>query len=191
VPTRDAHTTKYFNQLCDTAYQLCSILHTGYLIVLASESPGVCPPLGNSGLTFLTFGLVFFAGYAVAQTEQALPPPSALKKMSIEQLMDVEVTTVSRQESTVEQSPEDEFSPSPEVLAARSSARLMSTRSYTNPAAGVPLRRAPVLKVAGRLSPFFSVDPFWVISTIRNVRIMNTSNGLNSGGRGKPHEAPL
>ena len=36
-----------------------------------------------STLTFLTFGLVFFAGYAIAQTEQALPPPSALKKMSI------------------------------------------------------------------------------------------------------------
>jgi iron complex outermembrane recepter protein len=57
-----------------------------------------------STLTFLTFGLVFFAGYAFAQTEQALPPPSALKKLSVEQLMDIEVTTVSRRESTVEQS---------------------------------------------------------------------------------------
>lgn len=53
----------------------------------------------------LTFGLVIFAGYAFAQTEQALPPPSALKKLSVEELMDIEVTTVSRQESTVGQSP--------------------------------------------------------------------------------------
>lgn len=43
----------------------------------------------------LTFGLVIFAGYAVAQTEQTLPP-SALKTLSIEQLMDIEVISVSR-----------------------------------------------------------------------------------------------
>jgi iron complex outermembrane receptor protein len=40
--------------------------------------------------------LVFFAGYACAQTEQALPPPSALKKLSVEELMDIEVTSVSK-----------------------------------------------------------------------------------------------
>jgi iron complex outermembrane recepter protein len=45
--------------------------------------------------TFLTFGLVIFAG-AFAQTEQALPPPSALKKLSVEELMDIEVTSVSK-----------------------------------------------------------------------------------------------
>ncbi|MGH8570552.1 MAG: hypothetical protein ACREXU_21745, partial [Gammaproteobacteria bacterium] len=44
----------------------------------------------------MTFGLVIFAGYARAQTEQAVPPPSTLKKMSVEQLMDIEVTSVSK-----------------------------------------------------------------------------------------------
>lgn len=51
-----------------------------------------------STLTSWTVVLVIFSGYAFAQTEQALPPPSALKKLSVEQLMDIEVTTVSRQE---------------------------------------------------------------------------------------------
>jgi iron complex outermembrane receptor protein len=36
------------------------------------------------------------ADYAFAQTEQALPAPSALKKLSLEELMDIEVTSVSR-----------------------------------------------------------------------------------------------
>ena len=36
------------------------------------------------------------AGYSFAQTEQALPAPSALKKLSLEELMDIEVTSVSR-----------------------------------------------------------------------------------------------
>jgi iron complex outermembrane receptor protein len=47
-------------------------------------------------LIFLTFGLVILVGYAVAQTEQVLPPPSALKKLSVEELMDIEVTSVSK-----------------------------------------------------------------------------------------------
>jgi iron complex outermembrane recepter protein len=47
-------------------------------------------------LIFLTFGLVILAGYAFAQTEPALPPPSALKKLSVEELMDIEVTSVSK-----------------------------------------------------------------------------------------------
>jgi iron complex outermembrane recepter protein len=47
-------------------------------------------------LIFLTFGLVIFSGYAFAQTEPALPPPSALKKLSVEELMDIEVTSVSK-----------------------------------------------------------------------------------------------
>lgn len=47
-------------------------------------------------LIFIAFGLVIFAGYAFAQTEQALPPPSVLKKLSVEELMDIEVTSVSR-----------------------------------------------------------------------------------------------
>src|SRR5881392_2875329 len=49
-----------------------------------------------STLTFLTFRLVFFGGYACAQIEQALPPPSALKKLGVEELMDIEVTSVSK-----------------------------------------------------------------------------------------------
>ena len=48
-----------------------------------------------STFTFLTFGLAIFAG-AFAQTEPALPPPSALKKLSVEELMDIEVTSVSK-----------------------------------------------------------------------------------------------
>jgi hypothetical protein len=73
--------------------------------VMTERKPAESRRTWRSPLTFLTFGLVTFAGYAFAQTEQALPPPSALKKLSVEQLMDIEVTTVSRRESTVGQSP--------------------------------------------------------------------------------------
>lgn len=50
----------------------------------------------SSGLTFVTLGLFIFAGHAVAQTNEAPTFPSALKKMSLEELMNVEVTSVSR-----------------------------------------------------------------------------------------------
>ena len=52
----------------------------------------------RSGVAFLlmgmTLGLVVFRSGAFAQTSEDLPAPGELKKMSVEQLMDVEVTSV-------------------------------------------------------------------------------------------------
>src|SRR5882762_9467776 len=47
-------------------------------------------------MIFIAFGLVVLGDYAFAQTEQVLPPSSALKKLSVEELMDIEVTSVSK-----------------------------------------------------------------------------------------------
>jgi iron complex outermembrane receptor protein len=44
----------------------------------------------------MTLGLVVFAGFAFAQTEEVIQPPSALKRLSVEELMDIEVTSVSK-----------------------------------------------------------------------------------------------
>ncbi|HTB80694.1 MAG TPA: TonB-dependent receptor [Opitutaceae bacterium] len=43
----------------------------------------------------LVLGLAVFGGHAFAQTQEALSSPSVLKKLSVEELMDVEVTSVS------------------------------------------------------------------------------------------------
>src|SRR6266487_1734735 len=45
---------------------------------------------------FIAFGLVIFASDAFAQTQEALPPASTLKKLSLEELLKLEVTSVSR-----------------------------------------------------------------------------------------------
>ena len=55
-----------------------------------------CRRIWSSGLKFVTLGLFIFAGHAVAQTNEAPTFSSALKKMSLEELMNVEVTSVSR-----------------------------------------------------------------------------------------------
>jgi iron complex outermembrane receptor protein len=44
----------------------------------------------------IALGAVVFAGRAHAQTPDSLPPPGALKQMSLEQLMAIEVSSVSR-----------------------------------------------------------------------------------------------
>src|SRR5882762_6861754 len=41
-------------------------------------------------------GLSIFGGSALAQTNEVLPSPSTLKKLSVEELMDIEVTSVSK-----------------------------------------------------------------------------------------------
>src|SRR6267154_1854284 len=41
-------------------------------------------------------GVVIFAAGAFGQTQEALPPPSTLKKLSLEELMNIEVTSVSK-----------------------------------------------------------------------------------------------
>jgi iron complex outermembrane receptor protein len=48
----------------------------------------------SSTLVFIALGLTVFAGDT--RTQEALPPPSALKKLSVEELMDIEVTSVSK-----------------------------------------------------------------------------------------------
>src|SRR5205823_38735 len=50
----------------------------------------------NWALAFITFALVVFASDALAQTQEPLPPPSRLKRLSVEELMDIEVTSVSK-----------------------------------------------------------------------------------------------
>src|SRR2546427_13024589 len=52
--------------------------------------------ISRSPAVFAALGLLVCAGYGVAQTPEALSSPSALKKLSLEQLMDVEVTSVSK-----------------------------------------------------------------------------------------------
>src|SRR6266702_3448787 len=45
---------------------------------------------------FAALGLLVCAGHGLAQTPDALSSPTALKKLSLEELMDVEVTSVSK-----------------------------------------------------------------------------------------------
>jgi len=63
--------------------------------------------LGRRSLTLISIGLglIIFTIYPFAQTPDPLPSTSDLKKLSVEELMHMEVTTVSRRESTVGQSP--------------------------------------------------------------------------------------
>jgi iron complex outermembrane receptor protein len=46
--------------------------------------------------TCVVFSLVIFVSHAFAQIPDSLPPPDALKRLSLEQLMAIEVTSVSR-----------------------------------------------------------------------------------------------
>src|SRR5438093_6979708 len=50
----------------------------------------------SPALTFIALVLVLFASDALAQTQEPLPPPSRLKRLSVEELMDIEVTSVSK-----------------------------------------------------------------------------------------------
>ena len=49
-----------------------------------------------STFTFMALGLVIFASAAIAQTQETLPPPSVMKKLSVDELMDIDVTSVSK-----------------------------------------------------------------------------------------------
>jgi iron complex outermembrane receptor protein len=49
-----------------------------------------------STLILMALGMVFLSDCVFAQTGQGLPAPRVLKKMSVEELMDIEVTSVSR-----------------------------------------------------------------------------------------------
>jgi len=56
-------------------------------------------PRGAHGwkrLTFIVCGLMTYASHLSAQTEAVVPSPSELKKLSVEELMDIEVTSVSK-----------------------------------------------------------------------------------------------
>src|SRR2546422_507284 len=50
----------------------------------------------SSRYTFVALGPFIFASNAIGQTQEALPSPSALKKLSVEELMNIEVTSVSK-----------------------------------------------------------------------------------------------
>ncbi|HEU0038761.1 MAG TPA: hypothetical protein VFR76_05770, partial [Verrucomicrobiae bacterium] len=49
-----------------------------------------------AALAFAVAGLTILANHSSGQNEMAALPPSTLKKLSMEQLMDIEVTSVSR-----------------------------------------------------------------------------------------------
>src|SRR3989442_535323 len=51
---------------------------------------------GFPSLSLIIFTLIMCAVPALVQADEAVPSPSQLKKMSVEQLMDVEVTSVSK-----------------------------------------------------------------------------------------------
>src|SRR5204862_30906 len=53
----------------------------------------------------MAFGFMLLTSGALAQTEQSLPPPSKLKKLSVEQLMDIEVTSVSKRPEGLMEAP--------------------------------------------------------------------------------------
>ena len=53
----------------------------------------------------IALGLIIFASSAPAQTNSDIPPPAALKNLSIEELMDIEVTSVAKQPEAYGQAP--------------------------------------------------------------------------------------
>jgi iron complex outermembrane receptor protein len=87
--------------------------------------------------TCVAFGLLLLANPALAQIPDSLPPPGALKRLSLEQLMNVEVTSVSRR---------------PEKLSTTASAIQIITGEdiRRSGASSIPeaLRLAPNLQVA-------------------------------------------
>jgi outer membrane receptor protein involved in Fe transport len=50
----------------------------------------------SSRFRFVALGLVIFASHAIGQTQETVLPPSVLKKLSVEELMNIEVTSVSK-----------------------------------------------------------------------------------------------
>src|SRR5437667_283469 len=67
-------------------------------------------------VTFMALGLVIFVSGVFDQTRKSLTSSNDLKKLSVEELMGVEVTTVSRRESTVGESPAAVFVITPEDI---------------------------------------------------------------------------
>src|SRR5258706_1661272 len=103
----------------------------------------------NRSLTFVLLSLGLFAtvGEAFGQTNQAFPSPGVLKKMSVEELMSLEVTSVSRQ---------------PEKLAAAASAIQVITQEdiRRSGVASIPeaLRLADNLEVAQKNSHDWAIS---------------------------------
>src|SRR5882672_10633852 len=50
----------------------------------------------SSRFTSVVLGLAIFVSNAIGQTQESLLPPSVLKKLSVEELMNIEVTSVSK-----------------------------------------------------------------------------------------------
>jgi iron complex outermembrane recepter protein len=100
-------------------------------------------------LVVVALALAAFADRALAQTPDTLPSPGALKRLSLEQLMDIEVTSVSRR---------------PEKLSATASAIQIITGDdiRRSGASSIPeaLRLAPNLQVAhGEHAEFIPSSP--------------------------------
>lgn len=111
-------------------------------------------PIGSA---FVVFALLFLANPAAAQTPDTLPSPGALKRLSLEQLMDVEVTSVSRR---------------PEKLSTTASAIQIITGEdiRRSGASSIPeaLRLAPNLQVAQVNSSQWAVSARGFNNTLAN-----------------------
>jgi TonB-dependent receptor-like protein len=59
----------------------------------------------QSVLTAVALGLVPFAGHSMAQTTGALPAPSVLKKLSVDDLLDIDVASVSKKKERLTLAP--------------------------------------------------------------------------------------
>jgi iron complex outermembrane receptor protein len=73
--------------------------------VIKSAEEGVKLKMTPLRLILLAFGSGIFTNQVFAQTEQSPLSIGVLKEMSVEQLMNIEVTSVSRQKSSIGQSP--------------------------------------------------------------------------------------
>jgi hypothetical protein len=105
----------------------------------------------------VAFGILLLVSPARAQTPDSLPPPGALKRLSLEQLMDVEVTSVSRR---------------PEKLSTTASAIQIITGDdiRRSGASSIPeaLRLAPNLQVAQVSSSQWAVSARGFNNTLAN-----------------------
>jgi iron complex outermembrane recepter protein len=105
----------------------------------------------------VAFGILLLVNPALAQTPDTLPPPGVLKRLSLEQLMDVEVTSVSRR---------------PEKLSATASAIQIITgddiRRSGASSISEALRLAPNLQVAQVSSSQWAVSARGFNNTLAN-----------------------
>jgi iron complex outermembrane receptor protein len=123
---------------------------------VTAGGPSGCPTR-HTVSACVTFGLFLLVSPVLAQTPDTIPSPGALKRLSLEQLMDVEVTSVSRR---------------PEKLSTTASAIQIITGEdiRRSGASSIPeaLRLAPNLQVAQVSSSQWAVTARGFNNTLAN-----------------------